>query len=533
MLGGLTRQVETVFTVADKATAPARSIATAFGGIASAATSVQGILGGLSVGYAIKSVVDLGSTFEETALSIAGNIQAFDLAPTLVEGQKAASRALDIIDAKAAKLPGEAEQYIEVFKTGLPQAIRSGLTDMEQIADFTSRYTAVAIANQIDSATAASDLFRMLAGQAEMQTRTFTALSPHLNMTAAQFNKLTAAQRRFAIEGVLGKFSDQLEAASNTFGAKSGELISTFRKLAREASVPLFEGLKVALSDVTRYLNENRTQLMEMGKTISENVLAGLRAIPPILKFMSDHMDSITLAAKVFAGVWLAGTLASGINNIITLVKSLTTAVTALNAASAGGILSKLGGGAAAAGGAVLSAAGLAAGAITLMPGTAGGGSDDFYARNRKLIADIQNTATAAIKTAAGITAGTTWTGGMADAVQDFLPGLRSAYQQSLLGTAGFRPEQVIAVAQSFGYAADEVTRLAESASATSAAAKVGADGKGKGPSVNIQNARFDIKQSFAEGYDPDRIAVAFTDTLAKLGQYRGQSSFALSGSIP
>lgn len=222
MLGGLTRQVETVFTVADKATAPARSIATAFGGIASTASKVGGILGGLSVGYAIKSVVDLGSTFEDTALSIAGNIKAFDLAPTFSEAQKVATRALDVIDAKAAKLPGEAEQYIEVFKTGLPKAIESGLTDMEQIADFTSRYTAVAIANQIDSTQAASDLFRMLSGQAGLDVRTFTALAPHLKMTAKQFNELDAASRRMAIENVLGKFAEPLEAASNTFGAKSG-----------------------------------------------------------------------------------------------------------------------------------------------------------------------------------------------------------------------------------------------------------------------------------------------------------------------
>ena len=106
MFGGLTRQVETVFTVADKATAPARSIATAFGGIASTASKVGGILGGLSAGAFLKSVIDIGSEFEETTNSIAGNLKAFNLAPTFAEAQKAAGRALDVIDAKAAKLPG-------------------------------------------------------------------------------------------------------------------------------------------------------------------------------------------------------------------------------------------------------------------------------------------------------------------------------------------------------------------------------------------------------------------------------------------
>lgn len=35
----------------------------------------------------------------------------------------------------------------------------------------------------------------------------------------------------------------------------------------------------------------------------------------------------------------------------------------------------------------------------------------------------------------------------------------------------------------------------------------------------DFRNSRFDIKQQFAEGFDPDRISVAFTNDLAKLGE--------------
>lgn len=42
----------------------------------------------------------------------------------------------------------------------------------------------------------------------------------------------------------------------------------------------------------------------------------------------------------------------------------------------------------------------------------------------------------------------------------------------------------------------------------------------------NFQNSKFDIKQAF-EGADPDRIAVAFANDLAGLGERRVQSSFA------
>lgn len=42
----------------------------------------------------------------------------------------------------------------------------------------------------------------------------------------------------------------------------------------------------------------------------------------------------------------------------------------------------------------------------------------------------------------------------------------------------------------------------------------------------DFRGSRFDIRQNFAEGFDPDRIAVAFASDLARLGEYRAQSSF-------
>lgn len=43
----------------------------------------------------------------------------------------------------------------------------------------------------------------------------------------------------------------------------------------------------------------------------------------------------------------------------------------------------------------------------------------------------------------------------------------------------------------------------------------------------DFRGSRFDITQNFAEGFDPDRIAVAFSNDLAALGETRTQSGFA------
>ena len=44
---------------------------------------------------------------------------------------------------------------------------------------------------------------------------------------------------------------------------------------------------------------------------------------------------------------------------------------------------------------------------------------------------------------------------------------------------------------------------------------------------MDFRGSRFDIKQQYAEGFDPDRIAVAFANDLATLGERRLQSGFS------
>jgi hypothetical protein len=46
-------------------------------------------------------------------------------------------------------------------------------------------------------------------------------------------------------------------------------------------------------------------------------------------------------------------------------------------------------------------------------------------------------------------------------------------------------------------------------------------------PHYDFRHSRFDIKQAFAEGFDPDRIAVAFADDIGRLGERRLQSGLS------
>ncbi len=46
-------------------------------------------------------------------------------------------------------------------------------------------------------------------------------------------------------------------------------------------------------------------------------------------------------------------------------------------------------------------------------------------------------------------------------------------------------------------------------------------------PYMDFRNSRFDITQKFSDGFDPDRIAVAFANDIAKLGENKLQSGFS------
>jgi len=47
-----------------------------------------------------------------------------------------------------------------------------------------------------------------------------------------------------------------------------------------------------------------------------------------------------------------------------------------------------------------------------------------------------------------------------------------------------------------------------------------------KAPVFNFPNAKFDITQKFAEGFDPDRVAAAMMSDIAAAGERRIQSLF-------
>ena len=516
-MAGVSNIVELLFRVSDQASGPSRNIASSFEGLkgsamaAAAATATVGA-GVLAVA---KQAIDLGSKFEDTSINIAGNIRAFQLAPTFDAATKAAAGALDTIEAMAAKLPGETDQYVEVFKIALPKAIESGMNDIKAITDLTSRFTAVAVAGGVDAGQAGMNLFRMLAGQAGADVNMFTMLAPHLKMTAVQFNKLSMEARRLAIDKALGNFAEMMEAAGNTFSSKMGEAQSHLKTLVRLAGRPIFTAAVEQLGKMNEWFGKNEKLVLSMGETIATKLVSGI-------KTLIDNFETLYKVGKNLVEVFIAfkaGVIAMElVNGLMLIVKAFQAIRTAAVGAAA--------------------AEAFATGGVSALVGAAAAAG--VFAAFK--ISESESGFTAPVPKDSPADS---WMRDFEKKAQRLAPalGLSKFARRDDFGQPIIPLDMGRNIVKIFGEEMDKF-KGAQLAGFLAFAKKYGVDVEGapavgkppkapggpKKADVIIENARFDIKQSFAEGFDPDRIAAAFVEQIGSTALYQGQSSFAAAG---
>jgi hypothetical protein len=347
-------------------------------------------------------------------------------------------------------------------------------------------------------------------------------LAPHLKMTAAEFNKLTIEARRLAIDKSLGNFTEMMEAAGNTFSSKMGEAQSHLKTLVRLAGEPIFTAVVEQLSQMNEYLSANKASLLGMGKALSTTLIAGV-------KTLATHFESIVTAGKNLLEVFIAfkaGVVATSlVNGLMTIVKAFqairkaAVAAAAAEAFATGGVSALVGAAAAASVyaafkltesevGESFEANRQAAERASYVPSSAAaaGQLQEIHFREMELSKSLFGAAESlhGFESLA------------VDSQQEILRRIGETYP---VGSASFR-EAFEGHLKELGYDIADVVPGAKFSKPSLP------DGPKKADVV-IENARFDIKQNFAEGYDPDRIAAAFVDQLGAATMYRTQSAFS------
>jgi hypothetical protein len=309
----VTRVVETVFRGKDEFSPAAKEVEKSAGMLGSLANFSLVAQGAGMLFNAIKSVtgavLDLNVEMQNTRLAIAGNLTAFGVTKDMASGITVANEALKEMRRLAAPLPGEVQDYVEVFRTALPKAIESGMSSVKDIATLTSNYAAVAIANQVDAMQAGRDLQMMLGGRAGMHVRTWTILQAHIGKTSEEFNKMNARARRESIEKAIAKYQPLLEAFSNTWDAKKGAFLSGIKQITLGATAPLFENATNSLAKMNVWLTANSEKLTDMGITVSETIVRGF-------SMAATAAERLASAMQKGAGLFSAGGGSSGMGRL-------------------------------------------------------------------------------------------------------------------------------------------------------------------------------------------------------------------------
>jgi hypothetical protein len=329
---------------------------------------------------------------------------------------------------------------------------------------------------------------------------------------------MTAAARMAAIDKSLEGYSGMLARVGDTMSAKMGEAEAHIVKIVRLGGMPIFDAALQQLSKMNDYFTKNEQSVVATGKAIATTLVNALKVV-------IDNFGTIVNTVKNLLELWVSfkvGVVSAEITSGLMLIASAFKAITsaAEGAAAAEAVATE----------GISALVGLAAGAATyagmkVMEGKtkralaapiAARVAPLSYDANKQLgniysqLGDVSFSMYKADRSLSG------FMGLLPDMQEEVLRKIGAAYP---VGTSGFR-EAFGSIVEELGF---DISNLIPSAKF----AKQSLPGGPKKADVIIENARFDIKQAFAEGYDPDRIAAAFVEQIGSTALYPGQSGFA------
>ena len=259
-------------------------------GLAARGFEVLGTAAAIGTGAAIgglaslmRHVVSVGQQSEETGIAVAGMLEASNTTSSWSESMGLSASLMSQIRRDAAVLPGEAEDFVTIFRAGLPKMLENGL-DPAAAAKLSNRTGAVGITMGIDAEQIGRDVNLIMGGHAGAHVRTWTAMQDavrragkelHLAAgSAKEFNKLSGADRVRVWEKAVGKYQHMIDAFQDTWSAQFGTLSSNITDLFRIGGQPLFEESKGALKDINTWFDANRTSILSTARALGD-ALAG------------------------------------------------------------------------------------------------------------------------------------------------------------------------------------------------------------------------------------------------------------------
>lgn len=463
---------------------------------------------------AIKSLIqktyEVSSRFEISIRSISNTLQAMRVSPGFLTSTKKANDLYEQLRVLAAVLPGETQDYVDVFKLGLPMALAQGERDLKRFADVSAKFTAFAIeSGQLNMQQTGRDLARILQGRALATTAMYRKLQtmPALNlMEAKDWNKLLPVER-------MKLFYEAIEQASTGFEDmrhSADAILGTFNSLIdmiffQRGGSPLFQSTLRIVERINKILQDNNNEITKSVSQINQSLGWALEGA----------------ALKISGWVTSAISFVAELRTADSIIARMARAAYSLSKAVGGGPVTW---------------------AYDFYTESEQAGKQAAEATERQRAIEKRTQADAAIEKAGthgeSLLLGAAAAAGLpADQQAEAFERLSKSEAARKAGGRAF--EAALSVygklptdrVQELWDMGDRHLRVRTSEDGDideGKGHKTRGAPKQRASTINdFRFSKFDIRQEFAEGFDPDRIAVAFASDLAKLGEMRMQSAYA------
>lgn len=300
-------------------TGPMSGVITAATGVGSAITDIgkhvasMAGFSDLSLNGLMDKVLDVGSKFEMLKIQMAGAFAAMGTSTDINAGLKLSEVTIAGINREAAKLPGEADEYFQVFKVGFPQVRAAMSGTVKDIYAFTDKFTAFGKVQGESAMSISLGLEKLLAGERGMASARigmWRTLLPYIHqvgeyaqLTQKQFNAMTAPERFKAVQAGLSKIQPMLDKMGDTWQTQ----LTTFKTITgivtRMSSSGLFDGMKQGLSFINTQLMDSEGNLTDLaksfvavGRVISTGIVGAMKSMVGWIGVAIDRVKTLASA---------------------------------------------------------------------------------------------------------------------------------------------------------------------------------------------------------------------------------------------
>lgn len=259
------------------------------------------VQGGIAAGLAgvaalVVGMHHLNGELDSTSVGIAGMVSAAEVEGTegvtgWANSMAFAEGSMEQIRRDAAALPGQAEDFVEVFRAGLAPALEAGMRAAD-VSQFTNRFAAVGIAFRVDAPQIGRDLNLMLQGRAGAQVNMWNRLKSTIGMTAKEFNALSAAQRQAKIDDALKRYQPMIDAYANTWEAITSTTVSYGKDLLRLATNPFFHVAKKELRSMNDWWGQNEKGIREYANGVGTLLVGAYKTARREAGVYFDRVDA-------------------------------------------------------------------------------------------------------------------------------------------------------------------------------------------------------------------------------------------------